>query len=421
MVKTENRLSAQDAQAHKRNVQQTHLLQNGGIMLNALRRIGLSVFILSFLLNIAAWAADKGNFSTSPTTKNGKKWRLAYYEGGEYIDYQVILIATIKGLMQLGWIEQTEIPAQKGEQTEELWSWFSTNIKSKYIEFVKDAHYSANWDDKLRPKVVEKIINRLNHQNDLDLVIAMGTWAGQDLSNQKHHTPTLAFSVNNAVDAGIIKSAEDSGLDHFYAQVDPTRFERQLRTFHDVVGFKKLGVAYEDTVSGRSIAAIDKIEQVGKERQFDILRCYTKDDVPDKKIAEETVRKCFESLSKQGAGAIYATMQNGISSNSIPQLAKIANSRAIPTFSQSGSHEVKWGFLMSLSQASYKYIGDFYSKVISKVLNGAKPRDLDQVFEEPPKIAINLKTAEIIGYNPPVDVMLAADEIFQEIETPPEQ
>ncbi len=36
----------------------------------------------------------------------------------------------------------------------------------------------------------------------------------------------------------------------------------------------------------------------------------------------------------------------------------------------------------------------------------------------PPKIAINLKTAEIIGYDPPVDVLGAADEIYQEIEKP---
>jgi ABC-type uncharacterized transport system substrate-binding protein len=389
-------------------------------MLKAISRIVIVACLLCFVVNMTVSAADKGNFSTTPTTKNGKKWRIGYYEGGEYIDYQVILIATVKELMQMGWMEQNEIPPQKGEQTAALWSWLASNAKSKYIEFVKDAHYSANWDDKLRPKVVETIINRLNNKNDVDLMLAMGTWAGQDLSNEKHRTSTLAFSVNNAVDAGIIKSAEDSGLDHFYAQVDPTRFERQLRTFHDVVGFKKLGVAYEDTVSGRSIAAVDKIEQVSKERNFEVVRCYTKDDVPDKKIAEETVKKCFEGLAKQGSDAIYVTMQNGISSNSIPQLTKIVNSHSLPTFSQSGSHEVKWGFLMSLSQASYKYIGEFYSKVISKVLNGAKPRALDQIFEEPPKIAINLKTAEIIGYNPPVDVMLAADEIFQEIETPPE-
>ena len=389
--------------------------------MNALKKVLIWGLMLVFISPLPLLAADKGNFSTTPKTNNGKKWRIGYYEGGEYIDYQVIFSATIRGLMQLGWVEQAEIPPQKGEQTTELWKWLSTKAKSKYIEFVKDAHFSANWDETLRPKLAEKIIKRLNEKKDIDVMIAMGTWAGLDLANNNHHTPTLAFSVSDAVNAGIVKSAEDSGFDHFHAQVDPYRFERQIRTFHDVVGFKKLGVAYEDTISGRSIAGIEVLEKISKERNFEIVRCFSKDDIPDKKIAEETCKQCFRNLARGGAEAIYVTLQNGVSANSIPELVEIANSHATPTFSQSGSHEVKWGFLMSLSQASYKYVGEFHAKTIAKVLNGAKPRDIAQIFEEPPKIAINIKTAEIIGYDPPVDVMLAADEIYQNIETPPKE
>ena len=74
------------------------------------------------------------------------------------------------------------------------------------------------------------------------------------------------------------------------------------------------------------------------------------------------------------------------------------------------------GILASLSQAGFKYVGQFHAETFAKVFNGAKPRDLDQIFEEPKKISINLKTAVAIGYDPPVDVLGAADEIFQEIE-----
>jgi len=51
------------------------------------------------------------------------------------------LTAAVKGLMGLGWIEE---PAQKGEQAKELWAWIAGNLKRTYIEFVKDALYSAN-------------------------------------------------------------------------------------------------------------------------------------------------------------------------------------------------------------------------------------------------------------------------------------
>jgi ABC-type uncharacterized transport system substrate-binding protein len=378
----------------------------------------LSVFLLAciVLVNVSALATDKGDFSTKPTTNAGKRWRIGYYEGGEYIEYQQTLLATVRGMMDLGWIETAEIPPQQGVQTKELWNWLATDAKSAYLEFLADAHYSANWDTELRPKMSEEIINRLNQKQDIDLMIGMGTWAGQDLANDKHHTPTIVLAVSDALASGIIKSIEDSGYDHIHARVDPTRYERQIQIFHDIIGFRTLGAAYKNDVAGRSYAAIDKVEKVAKEVGFELVSCYVETS-PDVRQDEENVKKCFKELVEK-VDAIYVTSQKGINSRSIPGLVEIVNSARIPTFSQAGSEEVKYGFLLSISQASFKYVGHFYAETIAKVFNGAKPRQLDQVFEDPPKIAINLKTAEIIGYDPPVDVLGAADEIYQEIATP---
>ncbi|RJQ60515.1 MAG: ABC transporter substrate-binding protein [Desulfobacteraceae bacterium] len=383
------------------------------------KKLFIFLFVFLMLVSMPAAASEKGDFGMAPTLNNGKKWRVAYYEGGEYISYQQFLEVTINGLMRLGWIENSDIPPQKGEQTVEFWKWLANKAKSKYLEFVPDAHYSAKWDDKIREKMAAAIIKRVNDKKDIDLIIAMGTWAGQDLANNKHSTPTLAFSVSDAVGAGIIKSIEDSGFDHFHAQVDPTLNERQIRIFHDTVGFKKLGLAYEDTAAGKSYAALDKVEKVSKERGIEIVHAFTKSDVADTRLAEESVKAAFRELVKK-CDAIYVTVQGGVTASSIPELVKITNEAKVPTFSQTGSEEVKYGILMSLSQQEgYKFIGIFNAENMAKVFNGAKPRQLNQIFETPPKIAINIKTAEIIGYNPPVDVMLAADEIYQEIVLPP--
>ena len=93
----------------------------------------------------------------------------------------------------------------------------------------------------------------------------------------------------------------------------------------------------------------------------------------------------------------------------------IVNNRRIPTFSQAGSGEVEAGFLVSISHAGYKYVGQFHAETIAKIFNGAMPNQLNQVFEQPPKIAINLRTAEMIGFDPPIVILGAADEIFTEI------
>ncbi|MBN1930652.1 MAG: ABC transporter substrate-binding protein [Desulfobacterales bacterium] len=373
------------------------------------------VIIYYFMINIPVSAAEKKFFNIAPKTNNAEKWRIGLYEGGEYIDYQKIFIETIYGLMKLGWIEKAIIPPQRGEQTKEIWDWLSKEAKSNYIRFVADAHYNAGWDKELRKKTAKKIIDRLNQKKDIDLMIAMGTWAGQDLANNKHCTPTVVHSASDAFEAGIIKSVEDSGYDHVHARVDPFRYERQLFVFHNIVGFKRLGVAYNDSVACRSITAIKIIEKVAKERGFEIVRCYTIDDIPDKKIAGDSVKKCFKELVKN-VDALYVTLQNGVNVNSIPDLVKIANSARIPTFSQSGSEEVKQGFLLSISQADYSYLGHFNAEIIAQIFNGAKPNELNQVFEEPPKIAINLETAATIGFNPPNDILDIADEIYPEID-----
>lgn len=381
----------------------------------------LKVFlVLFFCLNcINTLAADKAVFNMGPTTNHGKKWRVAYYEGGPYIDYQQIFTETIRGLMRLGWIETTEIPPQKGEETNTLWQWLVTKAKSDYLEFVKDGYYSADWVNKTRVQTVDQLMRRLNESKDIDLLIAMGTMAGQDFANNKHHIPTVVLSSSDPIAAGIIKSVEDSGFEHVHATVDPKRHERQVRIFHEIIGFKKLGMIFENSVNGKAFSAIDLAEKVAKDRGFEIVKCFCLDEsVDDQKAREESVIKCINHLIEKKVDAIYFTQQSGVNDVTIPELVKISNQNHIPTFSQQGSAEVKYGFLLSLSQAGFKYVGEFHAQTIAKILNGAKPNQLGQLFEEPPKIAINLKTAEVIGFDPPIVLLGAADEIFHEIVSP---
>ncbi len=378
------------------------------------------IFLISISL-LLAWPctgfSNEAFLKGDPITNRGEKWRIGYYEGGEYVDYQKVLTETIKGLIQLGWLETAALPEQSGETTSIMWTWLSTEASSDYIEFVDDAHYSASWDDDTRNNMESAIVDRLNNKGDIDLMIAMGTWAGKGMANNRHNTNTLVRSSSDPLSAGIIKSVEDSGYEHVHATVDPKRFERQLNVFYEMIGFHKLGVVYEDSQAGRSYAAIEAIESLAKKHNFEIVRCHTESDLSDLKLAEQGVIDCFDDLIKS-ADAIYVTQQGGVNSRSIPSLVEIANEYNIPTFSQSGSDEVSYGFLASLSQAGFKYVGRFHAETIARVLNGAKPNQLDQHFREPPKIALNLKTAEVIGFNPPIVLLGATDELFHEIVVP---
>ena len=78
------------------------------------------------------------------------------------------------------------------------------------------------------------------------------------------------------------------------------------------------------------------------------------------------------------------------------------------------------GILLSISrEGGFGPVGRFLAISMAKILNGAKPRQINQVFEEEaPTIAINLKTAEMIGLYLSAEVLAASDEVYREINAP---
>jgi hypothetical protein len=239
------------------------------------------VLLLACLLNffwLTFWESNihAAEEMTKPTLNKGKKWRIGYYEGGSWQDYRESLKAVVEGLMEIGWIEKQTLPQvsiSDQPATYPLWNWMASSLNSQYIEFVADAFWTSDWKEDARKISRESCIRRLK-EGRVDLMFAMGTWAGQDIANNSHSIPTMVMSTTDPVQSGIIKSAEDSGLDHVHARCDPTRRQRQIRLFHDIIKFKRIGVVYDDKDPfGKVMAHLNELEEIGRERGFDVVTC----------------------------------------------------------------------------------------------------------------------------------------------------
>ncbi|MFC1814125.1 ABC transporter substrate binding protein [Thermodesulfobacteriota bacterium] len=390
------------------------------------------IYFLPIIIGLIFISANRTIYAdgTTPITNDGKKWKLGYYEGGPYTNYPLHLRALIKGFAQLGWMEKTAVPdlekialeLTSNRKTKNIdpnnstliWQWLARNIKSEYIQFVKSACWSAKWDGDQRQKIRKETIELLK-KGDIDLIIAMGTWAGQDIANNEHSIPTVVMSTSDPVGSKIIKSPDDSGYNHVFAGCDPSRYLRQLRLFHAIIGFKRLGVVYENTIEGRTYASVKDIEQISKERGFKVVYCEAPFSGVDREKATEAIIKCHTEFAKK-IDAAYITVHRGVATDSMNEIMAPLTSHKIPTFSQRGILEVKYGVLYCVDRESFTILGKYYAKIIAKILRGSRPRDLDQIFEEPKKIVINLDTAKKIGYDPPPNILKVADIIYTETE-----
>jgi ABC-type uncharacterized transport system substrate-binding protein len=355
--------------------------------------------------------AQADEYPVAPITNHGKRWRIGYCEGGPYINYPANLKAIATALAELGWLEELPpLEAENPSEVEGIWQSL-TRARSDYIEFVGDAVYSADWNAELRAKNRAAIIKRLQDKG-IDLMIAMGTWAGQDLANNLHSVPVMVVSSSDPVASGIVKSAERSGFDHVHARCAPQRYLQQIRLFHDIVGFRRLGVVYENSVVGRSYAALADIRTVAAERGFELVTCQAPWSGMTAQVCTRNLIRCHEILAPR-IDALFLTVHQSVDLNRMDEILKPLMDYKIPTWSQRGPQEVRHGVLLSIARGDFQSIGMYHAKIMAEIFNGAHPGELDQIFEDPKRIAINLKTARAIGFDIPRGLIQVADEVYK--------
>ncbi|GAB6181627.1 ABC transporter substrate binding protein [Desulfotomaculum defluvii] len=365
------------------------------------------------LTNLSLSYAKGGDNGLTPiASKEGTRWRVGYCESEEFITYSKTLVGIVNGLYEQGWITNLEgfDLVSKSNDAKKIWQWLATRDVSPYIEFVNDAFYnlkSSNNDT--------DIIKRLNMQNDLDLMVVMGTEAGVVLGNERHNTNIFVFASSNAVRAGIIDSVEDSGRDNVWAHMDINRFERQLNVFYDVIKFKKMGMVYEDSDIARVYSAVNEVEALAAEKGFEIVRYYV--DEPrtpeDYQRYYQEVQEAYDKLANQ-VDAMFVTVAS-LESQKLPQLFTPFYEQQVAIFSQLGNVEVENGALMTVSVMDELNVGRFGADNIIKCLRGAKPRELTQTFQSAPRIAFNTKVAEKIGFKIPFELIMVTDEVYRKI------
>jgi len=368
-------------------------------------RVCLSLCFILFVFCEHSFAKDN-----APRLNNGKKWRIAYYQGGSIPFYSYLQREIIKELMEKGWIEKSTLPEKALNAEPPYWNYLCDTASSKYLEFLPGNGYSASWNNEKRKKIRTELLRKLQN-GEIDLIIAMGTWAGEDLVNDTHATPTLVMFAASFEKTGIIKSLYDSGFDHVNVQLDPSYSERQLRMYHRISDFKKLGVAYENTDEGIRYSNTDIIKTVANDLGFEVNRCEVLDTTDDREKSRASCLSCFQELAIN-SDAIYITPLL-CADEDIEVLAELFKNKKVLSYSLFGSKHVEKGILLGVSaESSYELHGAHNAGNIIKVLSGAKPRSLPQVVEIPFFLSINTATAKDIGFEVPESIYKIARGIY---------
>ncbi len=358
-------------------------------------------------------AAEEDSSARIPSPhmrRDGGKFRVAVVFSGEYWEYFDNFKGLVEGFSNIGWANTIPIPSAIS-MGETLIAWLARTNYSEYVEFPPEYFFNMEWgDDDSAEEILIRNMDSINGK--VDCVIAYGTMAAKMFYDlDAYSVPVVADAVSDPIMAGVTLTERDSGKEFFTIRVDPDIYRKQVRLFHDIVGFKKLGIVYGDDVYGRSYGAVRDVETVANERGFEIIRNtnMTED------ITEETVPLYLAALRDVAskADAVYLGAPNALTEfDIVHEVVAILDEAGVPSFSLEGTIRVKDGVLFSLSSSGMIRSGIYTAAKLARLFEGDSARSQNQIFESVPEIAVNLASAASIGFKVPVSLIVESDEIY---------
>ncbi len=343
-----------------------------------------------------------------PHTKpDGSKYRVGIIISGEYWEFFDSIKGLLEGFANIGWAKPVSIPGSIKESGQ-LIEWLSNQEFSEYLEFSPEYFYNLEWGDN-SSAVENRVVKR---KPNADLFLVYGGMAAKLLYQQESYpVPVIADAITDVFAAGVTSTESDSGRDFFTNKIDVDLFRKQIRLFHDITDFDKLGIVYGDDDYGVVYGAVRDVEAVAAERGFEIIR----NTNVKEEMAPDTVSLYLAALEDVASKAdvVYIGASTAVTEYDImPQIIRILDEKKKPSFALEGSIRVKNGILLSLASSGMIRSGIYTATKAAQIFSGVSPRSLDQAFESVPSAAINLATADEIGFKIPVDIIINSDEIY---------
>jgi outer membrane protein len=246
-------------------------------------------------------------------------------------------------------------------------------------------------------------LDRALADRDVDVVITIGILGSQQAARrEKLAKPVIAPLVIDPILQNYPLIEGHSGRRNFTYVADFQSVGNELRTFHDITGFKHLVAIVDSSL----LLALPQLATKASEAantlgvRIDLVQ------------AGDDVAAVLASLPR-GVDAVYVTPLR-VNDAQIRELALGLNARKLPTFSVLGRSELDAGLLMTTGGAERdnERLARRVVLMIQRIAAGEDASTFDVSFPTSQRLAINMATAKAIGFSPRWQFLADAEQLY---------
>lgn len=262
---------------------------------------------------------------------------------------------------------------------------------------------------------LEAGIEKLSKRTDVDLFFTLGTHSTVRMIKAEKETPIVFTSLADPENAGIVDDWKSSGANYTGVET-PKYITMVIKLMHSLVPFKRLGMVYIQGAPSHE-GAIRQVKKLSEELGFVfVAKGFKNRDENRKLLPKETIlnnlREALDSVLSQTDVFFVNTSKTYLTNFSIFRNKFVKYG----TMSSGDPIYIRKGIIMGIGR-NVKEFGRQTAEYAVKILkDGVDPATLPMDIGVTFTIEINLKAAEMVNYHPAVDLLGAADEIYQEIE-----
>ncbi len=279
-----------------------------------------------------------------------------------------------------------ETPAEKG---------FRTTLSSSKDFDIKITVYDANQDKEKLKSIIDEL-----DTSQFDLFYTFGTMASQMTIEKIKDKPVIFNVVARPVEAKLVNSWESSGNNATGAS-NLVSMESAFRTLSLVMNIRKLAFIYYEKDPAPKFQKAE-IESVRKKFGFKVI------DVPVRDL--EAIPAALTKIISERVDAVMFPSDSFIKANA-NKIMTVLNKHRIPSVVIIPEMVKENGALISLGP-DYQKLGELAGISAIDVLKGKKPTDIPTKRVQNLSISVNLKTADKLGINLPIQLLSLSTIIY---------